>query len=437
MKRESFVYFALVLILAVFLVELGLYSFGASGNTLFGFYPFFNVGRIDHYIDLQVVTLNGYGCNFPVESIYQKSCYFNPTNIPRLFIQIARILHIGGHNTKVVGFAMGSISIALLFLAYTYCLKRVQAIFAAVLVVSGFPFRLALERGNIDLVVLSLLLVSSFFLSLSNSSKTIKSILCVAISSLCVLTAVFGKVYPVLVLPAIALVIAAAQHFSRREKVLLTSLVSGLLIGSVLSLLPDLSHMTGSSYRELAGGLGYGLMTSPDKNLGEFFTFLIKFVIGGFVVIFSVLDKDDFFSVRDSAKELTILLQSSHRDRLIAIAFLFGASLFLGTYFVFVNGIYRLSVSISLLVPWFVYFLSAKYKNLINCSQGGLCLILTFWATTIVGYRPYLDGVNVQHLTQLFVEFCLYPLASGYLISVLTVFVVSLKREGYLWSSLR
>ena len=194
MKRESFFYFALVLILAVFFVELGLYSFVASGNTLFGFYPFFNVGRIDHYIDLQVVTLNGYGCNFPVESIYQKSCYFNPTNIPRLFIQIARILHIGGQNTKVVGFFMGSVSIGLLFLTYTYCLKRVQAIFAAVLVVGGFPFRLALERGNIDLVVLSLLLVSSFFLSFSNSSKTIKSILCVAISSLCVLTAVFGKV---------------------------------------------------------------------------------------------------------------------------------------------------------------------------------------------------------------------------------------------------
>ena len=435
MKRESLVYCALVLILTLLVFELFLYSFGASGNTLFGFYPFFNVERIDHYIDLQVVTLNGYGCSFPVESIYEKSCYFNPTNIPQFFIQIARLLHVSGQDTRAVGFALGSTTIGLLFLMYTYSLKRVQSIFAVVLVVGGFPFRLALERGNIDLVVLSLLLISSFFLSLSNSSRTIKATLCVAVSSLCVLTAVFGKVYPVLVLPVIALVIAATQHFSSREKLFLTSLVTSLLIGSVLSLLPDLSHMTGSSYRELSGGLGYGLMTSPDKNLGEFFTILIKSVICGFVVIFSVLDKHDFFSVRDSAKELTVLFQSSHRNRLIAIAFLFGASLFLGTYFVFVNGIYRLSVSLSLLAPWLIYFLSSKYKSLITCSQGGLCLMFTFWAITIVGYRPYLDGVNLQHLTQIFVDFCLYPLSSGYLISTLIIFVISLKREGYLLSS--
>ena len=437
MKTGNAVYFVLVFVLAIFVVELALYAFAAKDIALFGIHPFFNTGRIDHFIDLQVVTLNGYGCNFLVESIYEKSCYFNPTNIPRLFIQIARFLQLGSQSTRSVGFVVGSISVALLFLTYTYSLKRVQSILAAVFVVGGFPYRLALERGNVDLVVLSLLLASVFFLSLSNSKQSLKSIPCAVVSILCAAIAVLGKVYPVLVAPVIILVIMAEYYFSRIEKIFLVSFVSALLIGSLVSLLPDLSHMAESSYRELAGGLGYGLMTSPDKNLGEFLTVLIKIVILGFVAIFGVFDKYDFFFARESAKEISVLFYSYPSNRLIAIAFLFGTSLFLGTYFIFVNGIYRLSVSLSLLAPWLVYCLFTKYKDLVTSSQGGLCLILSFLAIAIVGYRPYADGANLQHLTQMFVEFLLYPLASGYLISVLIVFGIRLTRNGCLLPCLR
>jgi len=389
MKRRTFAYFALVFVLVVFVAELALYSFAPKHIGLLEIYPFFNTGSIDYFVDLQVVTLNGYGCGFPVESIYEASCYFNPTNIPRLFIHIARFLHIGAQNTRAVGFGVGSVSIGLLFLVYRYSLSRVQAIFAAVLVVGGFPYRLALERGNVDLVVLSLLLLSAFFLSLPSSKQRLQSILCACTSIACAAISVLGKVYPVLIFPVIVLVIMASHSFSRIVKIILVSLATALLIGSLVSLLPDLSHMTGSSYRELAGGLGYGLMTSPDKNVGELFTVLIKVFIVGFVVIFAVLDDDDFFGSRDSAKELMFLFRSSPRQRLISIAFFFGSLLFLGTYLVFVNGIYRLSVSFSLLAPWLVYWAFTRSKKIMSLSQGGLCLILSFLAISIVGYRPY------------------------------------------------
>lgn len=429
MKRSDLICFALVFVLAICVAELALYSFAAQDFSPFGLHPFFNVGRIDHFIDLQVVTLNGYGCDSSIELIYDKSCYSIPTNIPRFFIQAARLLHVGSQNTRAVGFIVGSASVGLLVSIYTYSLKKMQAFCAAVIVIIGFPYRLALERGNIDLIVLSLLLGAVFFLSKTDSKHNIKSILNVFMSVLFVAAAVLGKVYPVLVLPVIVLVILAAHCLSSLEKIFLVSFASALLIGSVVSVLPDLPHMTGSSYRELAGGMGYGLMTSPDRYLGGFFTVLFKFVIAAFVAVFAIFDSHDFFAVRGSAKELVTLFRSSPRHRLIAIAFLFGASLFLGTYLVFVNGIYRLSVPLSLLAPWFIYWLFTSYKDLISYSQGGFCLMLSFLAIEIVGYRPYLDGSNLQHLTQIFVEFCLYPLASGYLMSVLIAFIVVLTRK--------
>jgi hypothetical protein len=68
------------------IAELAFYAF-KSHSLNFIFEPALsNVGRVDYFIDLQVVTLNGASCQVPLAMIYEKSCYFNQTNIPRLFI---------------------------------------------------------------------------------------------------------------------------------------------------------------------------------------------------------------------------------------------------------------------------------------------------------------------------------------------------------------
>ena len=254
-KNNRYLYFTFALILMGYIAELALYSFGSDELNLFGTYPFFNIDRANHFIDLQVVTLNGHDCRLPLESIYEKGCYFNPTNIPKLFIYTARFLRIGADSTKAAGFILGSSSIGMILFTYQRSLPRLKAVFAAALVVGCFPYRLAMERGNIDLLVLILLLTSAFFLSLSDSKHRPYSFLCICGSTICASIAVLGKAYPVLVSPAIILTILFADNFHPKEKTYLLSLIAALLIGSVAVLLPVFSLMTCSSFSEFAGGL--------------------------------------------------------------------------------------------------------------------------------------------------------------------------------------
>ena len=180
MKIDKLFYFIPALILTAYIAELAFYSFGPDGLNLFGIQPYFNIDRANHFIDLQVVTLNGHSCGLPMASIYKSSCYFNPTNLPRLFIHIARLLRIGEDSTRATGFALGSISVGLLLFTYQRSLPKLQALITAVLVVGCFPYRLAMERGNIDLVILILLLACAFFLSLGNSKSKVHSLIAYA-----------------------------------------------------------------------------------------------------------------------------------------------------------------------------------------------------------------------------------------------------------------
>ena len=431
-KSNHCLYFAFALILMGYIAELALYSFGPDELNLLGTYPFFNIDRVNHFIDLQVVTLNGHDCRLPLESIYEEGCYFNPTNIPRLFIYIARFLRIGADSTKAAGFALGSSSIALILFIYQRSLPKLQAVFAAALVAGCFPYRLAMERGNIDLLVLILLLTSAFFLSLSNSKYKPHSFLCICGSTICALIAVLGKAYPALVFPSIILTILFAGNFHRKEKTYLLSLITALFIVSVAVLLPDISHMTSSSYREIAGGLGYGLLTSPDKDLSTMFIITSKLAIIGIIVSSSVFDKIDFLGSRTSAKDLgSLLLSDSPRQRLIPIAFLFGSSILLGTYFVFVNGIYRLSISLALMAIWIAHSLcSEKITSPQRRPHGTALFTLSLLLITYSGYRPYISDSNLQHLTQIFIELFLYPLAIGWLISVLYILSLAITSKS-------
>ena len=436
-KNNRYLYFIFALILMGYIAELALYSFGPDGLNLFGTYPFFNIDRVNHFIDLQVVTLNGHDCRLPLESIYEEGCYFNPTNIPKLFIYAARLLRIGADSTKAAGFILGSSSIGLILFTYQHSLPRLQAVFAAALVVGCFPYRLAMERGNIDLLVLILLLTSALFLSFSNSKYRPYSLLCICGSSICASIAVSGKAYPALVSPAIILTILFADNFHHKEKTYLLSLITALLIGSVAVLLPDISHMTSSSYREIAGGLGYGLLTSPDKDLSTVFIIASKLAIIGIITSSAVFDKSDFFGSRTSAKDLlSLLTSSSPKQRFIPITFLFGSSILLGTYFVFINGIYRLSVSLALITIWIVHSLCAeKSKGQQRRPNGTALFTLSLLLIAYSGYRPYVSDSDLQHLTQIFIEFFLYPLTMGWLISVLytlTLLITSKTKDSSL-----
>ena len=164
------------------IAELIFYAFkDRSTNFILG--PAFNnVGRIDHFTDLQVVTLNGASCPMPLGTIYEKGCYFNQTNIPRLFIGFARFLGIGKEHTLWLGVAIGAFAIAAVLLAYALCLQQWRLVMATACGLSLYPFRLALERGNIDLIILIILVFSGLIAAarpaISSEDKSPYGVVC-------------------------------------------------------------------------------------------------------------------------------------------------------------------------------------------------------------------------------------------------------------------
>jgi hypothetical protein len=148
------------------IAELAFYAFKShSLNFIFG-PALSNVGRVDHFIDLQVVTLNGASCQVPLAMIYEKSCYFNQTNIPRLFIFLARLAGLGKESTLYLGFGLGALAIAMVFLAYVLCLKNYRLAIGLAFALQLYPFRLAIERGTIDLIILILMLLAAILASI-------------------------------------------------------------------------------------------------------------------------------------------------------------------------------------------------------------------------------------------------------------------------------
>lgn len=423
------------LVLKLFLILLGLelflYALTSVQFQILGIRPYFNIDRIDHFIDLQVVTLNGFGCDIPIRSIYQESCYFNPTNIPRLFIYFARTLYIGPHNTNLIGLVVGLISIISLYSLYRFSISSFHASLAAVVIVGGYPYRLALERGNIDIIVLCLIFGSCLLLSFANQkSREFNNILIIFSISLLTI-ATLGKVYPILTLFIFPLACLLLNQFSLKEIKYVTTLVLLLLIVSSSILVPDIFHMTNSSYKEFSGGLGYGLLTSPDPKLPKAIVLLIKCSVIGIISSISSCNRSDFFGSQYSSMQLASFFKShSPKYRLISIMFLFGSVIFIGTYFVFINGIYRLVVSISLMGLWFAFWASVRIKSLTSDWSGGGCFVIfAVFAMLIVGYRPYISESNLQHLTQQFVEYVFYPVVCAYLFSTLILILSHLAQS--------
>ena len=427
MKKTTLLIFLLALPLSIYLIELGLYAFAPTGISFMGLYPFFNVERIDHFIDLQVLTLNGIDCVYPIESIYEKSCYFNPTNIPKLFIHFARLLHIGSSSTNVAGFLLGTTSICLLLFVYRYCLSFALGLAGASVVIGTFPFRLALERGNIDLLILDIMIVSALFLALIDKrSANLEKKLLILASTLMVGVAFLGKIYPVVSLLAIYLYIYSSSYFPIKVKNYIVVISVAIFSVLGLSLLPDLQHMTSSSYREISGGLGYGLVTSPDPSLDTNVIILSKLTIILSSAILFYSEPSDFFGTRLSGESLQYLMRSpTIKSRLIATMYLYGLSIFVGTYFVFVNGVYRLSVPLVLMSPWIIHTLISNYSRVKQEAHGALFILITTILVSYSGYRPYPINSNLQHLTQMLLEFGLYPLIIGFILSIVPVFLSS------------
>ena len=145
-------------------IELFLYSVGSD-------IPYRDLPRApasDRFFDLRIWTFNGYGCDIPIEEIALKEhCAIDSYmfNYPPYPLWLIRSLHIGRETHSLAGLFIGTIAIVL----FTYFVvsirsettqRSIQSVIsiASCICILSFPFRYALERGQIDLVVFSIVL---------------------------------------------------------------------------------------------------------------------------------------------------------------------------------------------------------------------------------------------------------------------------------------
>ena len=147
-------------------IELFLYSIGYS-------FPYRDLPRAssaDRFFDLRIWTFNGFGCDIPIQEIALKHhCAIDSYmfNYPTYPLWVLRFLRIGSLHHWLVGLSIGTVAITL-FTYFAYNLRKSVKVNGSAytlisasycLCILSFPFRYALERGQIDVVVFSVLLI--------------------------------------------------------------------------------------------------------------------------------------------------------------------------------------------------------------------------------------------------------------------------------------
>ena len=397
------------------IAELAFYAFKSRDTTFILGPAFSNIGRIDHFTDLQVVTLNGASCPIPLELIYDRGCYFNQTNIPRLFIGLARLLGVNKDSTIWAGFILGTFAIAAILCAYILYLNQWRLVLATGVALSLYPFRLALERGNIDLIILIILILAGL-LAAARPPTILKTSL---LTGLFVLGSM-GKLYPLLLTPL--LILNYKEVLRGRYSFLSIAIPLIIASTSFFILLPDVHAMLRESYKDVAGGLSYGLATLVEPTLGGFGLLGLKLAIIALIAASSFSSIDVFGHQSLAADVSGSLASAKTSERLGGILFIIGATLLVSTYLIFINGIYRISVPFILILPAIIHAIqissppeasSGKPALGHQDNAGILFLLLVLFSIGIAGYRPYATGSNLQHYTNLFLNLILIPTAVG------------------------
>jgi len=420
------------------LLEIYAYSFLSPSPNKLNDWAYSDLQRFFHFADLQVITSNGTGCNEPISTIYEKSCYFHPwgVNVPTTLIRVLRWLGLGQSEHIGIGFWLGTCSILLIVAVFWVCLSPGLCFCSLLICLGSFPLRLALERGNIDLLILCLVLLMCIAYSKAALSRTKLTCTLLLLACICIYSfAGAAKVYPLAILPLLLVALTNKQLvLDKLSRYFLISLggLSALLVVSFLA--PDLPEMLKSSYADTSGGLGYGLQTFPGTTDNKLPLTIIRFLEISLLAYF-ILTVDELKTLTGVRTTQHVLCQQLSslkiQGRVIASMYLLGSLLLVSTYLAFVNGIYRFLLPICLCMPVLssVMLTTAKSKWLnprhLMGFSGMLVMVLFFTVVGFYGYRPYLAGTNIQHLTSMFACWIVFPYLIAFLSSSCLVAIFS------------
>ena len=126
------------------------------------------------FFDLRILSHNGSDCDISIPEISpERHCASDlyPFNYPTFGLWIVRLIGIGTDSTSSFGLALGVTTIALVTVFFLQRLKEVLPnkaagffiIICLILSLNSFAFRYALERGQVDLLILDLVLAPLIF----------------------------------------------------------------------------------------------------------------------------------------------------------------------------------------------------------------------------------------------------------------------------------
>ena len=363
------------------------------------------IPRFGIFKDLSIVFDNASSCPIPLNELYKNDCHINPTNIPLFLIAVARFFGLGQSDLFAFGLIL-DVATILLFSTISRLLiagwSSVVFVWACFL---SFPFQLALERANSDLLMLDLVILSVLIFGISNKVAAF------AISITTLNIALLSKIYPIVCIPVIVLklLFSNLSLISKRIVFLFSLLVTS--ISSILTL-PALTH-TKNSLVDYSGGITYGLLVSPHPDENIFILLLIKSIFTIFSFFLS-------FKIFYSATAKATITSSGSSFLITSLLGWFASSIFLASYFLFVSVSYRL-IFLSLVIP-FIF----KIKNYFHSSQTNLLsdqnliFLLFILLALCAGYSGYIQPASSDSKQELdlFINVITIPSLIGFSMAV-------------------
>jgi hypothetical protein len=244
---------------------LSLFSYSFSGGSL---PSFFRIPRaIPVYYDLRQLTHSS-GCDASFADLVANAANCDPGKRPFNYtfpsLEAFRFLGIDASNTELLGAVIGAFGLATaLVFIFALVKGRLSKLLLSAAFMLSFPFMLAVERGNHDLLVfgMSLLVPLSMFFSWPKSFIWVN----VITSSLLPFSATALKVYPLFGLAPWSLGIAVKPM---RKGVKLAAFL--LLFSSCIGIFIQLGDLTQIMVNtpKPDGGTSFGLLASYQSRLG-------------------------------------------------------------------------------------------------------------------------------------------------------------------------
>ncbi len=295
-----------------------------------------------------------------------------PFDYPRIWMALAP-LQIDQSHTVFLGILSG-----ILFFTSAYFIIgfiNIPEVIVYLLILLSPSVLLAVERGNNDLIIFSLLALATF--SISSVQKKTNVFGYVVLFLAAVL-----KLYPIM-----ALVVVLKEKGKRGTLIFISVFFTFLLylfvifndIQRIVQVLPTIGNY-----------FTYGISVSFDiiehvltSKVGFFIEFLTLSSL--LVLIFSIFRRRSYFGT-------AVEFENSQRGRVVSAGFLVGAGIYLGTYILGRNYDYRL-IFLIFLVPQLLIWIKDAGKYSISASAVLLGVIFSVWLSRWSQNLLYIDEI--------------------------------------------